>query len=159
MLTVERLKEVLHYEPSTGDFTWLKSLRVGSVGKMAGTLTQDRRVHIAVFGKVYKASRLAVLYMTGEWPLGEVDHINRIPNDDRWVNLRVVTRGQNMQNTGISTRNRTGVRNVYRVQDGYMVQVSCEQGWYRDTFPTIEQATDMANRMRTLLHGEYNAYN
>jgi hypothetical protein len=36
--------------------------------------------------------------MTGEYPEDDVDHINGIRDDNRYINLRVVTRSVNMQN-------------------------------------------------------------
>lgn len=55
-----------------------------------------------IHGYHYKASRLAWLYMTGEWPKYEMDHINHVKDDNRWVNLRDVTPAENCANrTGI----------------------------------------------------------
>jgi hypothetical protein len=49
-------------------------------------------------GHTYKLSRLAWLYMTSEWPRGEIDHANRDPTDDRFCNLREATNRQNQAN-------------------------------------------------------------
>jgi hypothetical protein len=73
MLTVTRLREVLHYDPITGIFTWLVSLS-NHVGKVAGSLDGTGRVRIRVDGREYGAHRLAWLYMTGNWPVNEIDH-------------------------------------------------------------------------------------
>ena len=39
---------------------------------------------------------------TGEWPLYEIDHINRIKTDNRWCNLRDVTCTVNLQNKPVA---------------------------------------------------------
>jgi hypothetical protein len=48
--------------------------------------------------KLYSAARLAWLYVHGEWPKNQIDHINRVRDDDRLVNLRDVTRTENQNN-------------------------------------------------------------
>jgi hypothetical protein len=54
-------------------------------------------------GKLYGAARLAWLYVHGEWPKNQIDHINRLRDDNRLVNLRDVTHTENCNN--ISTNN------------------------------------------------------
>ena len=92
-LTQDQLKQVLHYDPDTGAFTWLRS------GLVAGRARGGRgRVRITIDGQQYKAHRLAFLYMTGRWPVDQIDHINRDNSDNRWVNLREATSSQNRVN-------------------------------------------------------------
>lgn len=89
MLTAERLREVLTYCPDTGCFRW--KVRMGSraaVGAVAGTRTRAGYTQIRIDGKYYKAHRLAVLYMTGACPAGDVKCLTGTRSDDRWCNLR-----------------------------------------------------------------------
>lgn len=58
------------------------------------------------------ASRLAWLYMTGEWPQHEVDHENRVRDDNRWCNLRQATSSEQKMNTVIRSDNTSGVKGV-----------------------------------------------
>jgi hypothetical protein len=113
MLTAERLRELLHYDPSTGIFTW-RVRRCGRalVGATAGSLNADGYVHIRVDGGRYKAHRLAVLYMTGEWPVRDVDHENLCRSDNRWNNLRRATRSQNCANSRRPRNNTSGFKGV-----------------------------------------------
>ena len=98
MLTQERLKELLHYDPETGLFTRLKSLGKSKVGNIAGCLNPEGYIQIKINYVLYRAHRLAFLYMTGKLPYDDVDHINGIRHDNKWSNLRECDNSQNMHN-------------------------------------------------------------
>jgi len=104
MLTQERLKELLYYHPNTGLFTRIdlssNSVRTDLVGRLAGGPTSDGYKRINVDGRRYRAHRLVWLYMTGNWPKEEIDHKNRIRDDNRWDNIRESTSTINSQNRG-----------------------------------------------------------
>jgi len=117
MLTQEELKKFLHYEPETGMFIWLVDRGGGTkIGNIAGFIRKDGYRHIKIFSKHYLSGRLAFFYMTGKWPEHEIDHINRIRDDDRWCNLRVVTRQQNNRNQNIQKNNTSGIKGVHWIQ-------------------------------------------
>lgn len=113
-LTYDRLKEVLTYNPSTGKFIW-KELRNGGAanGDVAGSLHPDGYIYIGIDGKVYLAHRLVWLYVNGYFPEYEIDHINRIRNDNRIKNLRHVSRQCNKRNCGNRYNNKSGVKGIY----------------------------------------------
>lgn len=112
-LTQERLREVLRYDPDTGLFVWLVSTsnRV-AVGQIAGSRESYGYWVIGVDGTVYRAQRLAWLYMTGEWPPALVDHRNLDRKDNRWRNLRLATHSQNHANAGLIASNSSGHKGV-----------------------------------------------
>lgn len=97
-LTASRLRELLHYETDTGVFTRLVKSGTAKVGDVAGGLDDKGYWRIRVDGKRYLAHRLAWLYMTGEWPTGEVDHERGETGDNRWKRLRDGSRSFNQQN-------------------------------------------------------------
>ncbi len=99
-LTVERVRELFHYDPLTGIFTRL--IRAGSAmaGTIAGTQRPDSRWLLSVDGPLYLRSRLAWFYVHGEWPTPDIDHKNLDYSDDRLDNLRVATRSQNVSHRG-----------------------------------------------------------
>lgn len=98
-LTQERLKELLHYDPGTGLFTWLVcKTNATKVGDVAGSVEKKGYVVISIVNQRYKAHRLAWLYMTGKWPLDQIDHINGVKNDNRFVNFREASNIFNTQN-------------------------------------------------------------
>ena len=102
-LTQDRLRALLHYDPSTGVFTWLvqPNGRVPA-GAEAGTIDRKGYRKIQIDKRIYVAGPLAVLYMTGAFPAEgmEVDHISECgpKSDNRWTNLRVGTKSQNQHN-------------------------------------------------------------
>jgi hypothetical protein len=98
MLTQERLKEVLHYFPRTGIFRWKVNIfRRRHKGKIAGGVS-GHYITIGIDGTQYYAHRLAILYMTGEWPKNQTDHKNRNKLDNKFSNLRDVSTAKNRQN-------------------------------------------------------------
>src|ERR1700733_12078750 len=69
-LTIERLKEVLNYDPGTGVFTWAKWTNprgASRVGLKAGKTNPPGYVVIKIDERDYQAQRLAWFYMNGEW--------------------------------------------------------------------------------------------
>ena len=116
MITAERLRELLNYDPETGAFTW-RVRRPGrcKVGSAAGSIAKKRKKlyrHIELDGDAYQAHRLAWLYMTGEWPTDQVDHRNSDGLDNRWINLRAATSNENARNAKIRSDNRHGFKGV-----------------------------------------------
>lgn len=104
MLTAERLREALSYDPLTGLFTWrIRASSRAMIGQVAGTLHRYGYIQIKLDGVVYRAARLAWLYMTGAWPSGVVDHRDRARANNRWQNLRDVTVGVNNENVGLTS--------------------------------------------------------
>lgn len=97
-LTAERLRELLHYDPETGVFTWRVRRGMAVAGSVAGNLNRNGYVNIFVDGRQYKAHRLAWLFVYGEFPSADIDHINGVRNDNRIFNLRDVTTSVNMMN-------------------------------------------------------------
>ena len=93
-----RLRELLNYDPDTGVFTARVSRGAIPAGKPIGTVRRDGYLECSVDRRLYLLHRLAWCYVYGDWPTGELDHINGIKSDNRISNLRMVSRKQNMQN-------------------------------------------------------------
>ena len=108
MITVEELKLLLDYDASTGLFVW-KSDRTTTVkkGDIAGTNSYGYLV-ITIGGKRYSAHRLAWLYITGSHPIDQIDHVNGIRDDNRFLNLREVTNSENAKNSKHRINNTSG---------------------------------------------------
>lgn len=110
-LTQDELKKQLHYDPETGIFTWKINKANIKAGMEAGSISHGYR-QITFNRKVLRLHRLAFLYMEGYLPENDVDHINRIKDDNRWSNLREVNRVCNSRNCNINKNNTSGITGV-----------------------------------------------
>lgn len=125
MLTQNELKRLLEYDPESGIFTRRVSRGGMKAGSVAGCLRPYGYTSIRVGGKDYQSHRLAFLYMEGYMPENEIDHINRDPGDNRWSNLREVSRQCNIRNASVHSANKSRVKGVCwdRSRNKWMAQV------------------------------------
>lgn len=112
-ITAEIIRDILEYMPLDGIFYWRHEGRAGfnnsaifhKAGDIAGTKRKvDGRVVIRINGKLYLRYRLAWLWMTGVWPLAEIDHIDGDPTNDRFSNLREASRTKNQENLRLPSK-------------------------------------------------------
>ena len=163
MLTCGRLKELLTYDPLTGIFMWREDMPHKSGprrnGTRAGSVNNTGYYSIGIDGKYYKASRLAWLYMTGEWPSVDIDHRNRIRTDDRFENLREATQSQNSANKPAHRGKKIPFKGVYQEKSwgpGFYSVVTKNKKRYREgPFDTAEDAHQDYLTRAALMHGEF----
>lgn len=157
MITQERLKELLVYSPIEGLFFWrVDRGRLAKRGWVAGSPTSHGYIGVKIDNKLYKAHRLAFLYMVGRFPVNEVDHINGTKSDNSWANLREATKSQNLLNVGASKNNKTGVKNVYPAKNGYRVIVNVNgKQKYIGKYDDLELAELVAIEAADKYHGEF----
>lgn len=143
-LTAERLRELMHYDPETGIFTRKVSTAPNArAGDVAGTLMQIGYIAISADNKTHYAHRLAWLYVHGNWPKEQIDHINRDRADNRIANLREVTIKQNQRNLSKASNNTSGHPGVHWRSDRakWWALIESEgQKHYLGCYNTIEEA-------------------
>lgn len=154
VLTQERLKELLHYDADTGVFTWLKNRSNVKAGSLAGALRKNGYIQICLDRKFWLAHRLAWLYMTGQMPDDQVDHIDGNGINNSWLNLRPSTTKQNAENLKQLKNNSSGFRGVvyYKRTNRWMAQLQHNgKNMCLGYFLTAEQAADVARAKRAEL--------
>lgn len=156
-MNYQRLKELLSYDPATGVFRWrVKPSRAVSIDDIAGSVDRTNGYRrIALDGKKnYKAHRLAWLYVTGEWPQGDLDHINLDKDDNRIANLREATGSQNCAN---QKAKRNGLKGAYRLGQRWWQAVIVKHGkrFYLGCFATELEAHNVYSEAAKKVHGEF----
>ena len=129
ILTQVELKRLLHYNQNTGLFTrkvrTANCMKVGDIAGYVNTHKDGKKyVVVRVNTKKYYAHILAVLYMTGWLPKGEVDHDDGDGTNNRWGNINDVTSSDNRKNRRMPSNNSTGCVGVYLRKDKYFVSIS-----------------------------------
>jgi hypothetical protein len=155
-LSANRLRKLLNYAPATGVFRWRVLKGGNNVGTVAGSIHPPKGYRqICIDGKIYRANRLAWLYMTGKWPKLEIGYINHKTSDTRWANLRAMTPSQ--RGATSRRRNKLGVRGVWITKSGKYVahiKVAGEKK-YLGLFDTIEKASVAYTRAAKDAFGQF----
>lgn len=159
MLTHERLIHLLDYDPKTGLFTW-RSRRNwrAPAGSIAGCVNQSGYRHIIIDGVEHKAHRLALFWMEGAWPDGDVDHRNGVTDDNRYLNLRPATKSQNIANSKLRRDNKSGFKGVcLEPSTGkWMANINKDKKrHYLGLFSTPEEAHAAYVAAAKKLHGQF----
>jgi hypothetical protein len=129
--TQARLKELFDYNPDTGEFTRL--ITTGNNGKAkAGMVIKGNKdthghLQLSVDNVSYRAHRLAWVWMHGVIELDmQIDHINRIKDDNRACNLRLVTASENKQNTKRQINNTSGCSGVSKQHNKWNASIKIQ---------------------------------
>ena len=136
---INMVREVLHYCPDTGRFTWVARRFGVTTGKEAGTEHKGYR-RIKIFGKLILAHRLAWAMHHGKWPDDEIDHINRNRSDNRIANLREASRSGNMVNRKYP-KGASGVTGVSKHRCGWQAHIRINNRTvHLGLFKTVKEA-------------------
>ncbi|WP_034689891.1 HNH endonuclease [Acidovorax sp. MR-S7] len=154
-LTAARLRHLLDFDACTGVFRWrIKWYRMNP-GDIAGTPDGRGYQSIMISRKGYRSHRLAWLHVYGEWPDGDIDHINGDRSDNRITNLRVCTNAENGQNRGLNKNNKSGYVGVsFNAQSGkWQAHIHADGRRHRlGEFSVKEDAASAYARAKENLH-------
>lgn len=146
MHTVENLRANYIYNPETGLF-----VRKARPWRTCGTVRKDGYVVINWNYKLHLAHRMAWLYVYGEWPTQEIDHIDRNPTNNAISNLRDVPRWFNKLNVDPQSNNTSGYIGIDRFEGRWRARC-CEE--HLGLFATLEEAVQAYSlRRNELMYG------
>lgn len=164
-LTAEEIRELFTYDPEEGLLRWRKSSgRHGRIpaGTVAGGTSSNAEGYrnVNVRRKLYRASRLIWVFMTGEWPPHQVDHEDRDTGNDKWKNLRLATGSQNKANCGKYKGKSSLLKGVQAVQKARSIRyraIVTKNGVreHLGYFDTEELAHAAYLKRAQELHGEF----
>lgn len=153
-LTAEQLRRAIKYDPDTGLFCRHRATPKRPAVPYGGSPNNWGHLRIFVCGNLHQAHRLAWLYMTGEWPIHEIDHVNGTKSDNRWANLRDVDRRTNQENQREAfATSQTGVLGVSLRDGKYWARIKSQGKMrYLGTFDTSEEAHAAYVQAKRLAH-------
>ncbi len=152
-VSLDRLKELLDYDPETGIFRWkIRTSNKVQVGDIAGSVDNKGYTKICIGGHRYPASALAWLYMHGE--LAMCDHEDNNPGNDAIANLRKATYSQNNHRKytynplgHVGVRFRSGRYHAHIRIDGRITRVG--------SYDTVEEAAQAYKEAATKHFGGF----
>lgn len=155
MKRLERFAAILAYDPETGILTWReKPSRGVKKGAVAGEEKKEGYRRIKLGGEYEYAHRIAWFIMTGKAPNQEIDHLNTIRSDNRWVNLREATSTTNKQNRRKArSDSKTGVLGATPNKKGFMAKIRVDgKSIYLGTYSTTKRAHAIYVAAKRKLH-------
>lgn len=158
-LTADALRKRVRYEPETGLFFANKAFGKLPAGRQLGYVCKDTGyLVISLNHRIYKAHRLAWLYMTGSWPIDRIDHINGVKLENRFSNLREATdAGNNHNRHRAQSNNKFGLHGVYVHPKGkFLAHIRVnKKKIHLGSFDTPEQAVSAYLAAKLIHHPEY----
>lgn len=156
-LTQQQLKSVIKYVPICGLFLYTKNYP-GTLkgGTVASRHAADGYEYVSIYGKSYRAHRVAWLYTYGEWPPSQIDHVDGNPSNNRLENLRLATNAQNQQNRKIASNNTSGAKGVTKTGERFSARIGIGgKSKHLGTFGTVNAAADAYKAAAEELFGEF----
>lgn len=168
---LERCRTLLSYEPTTGLLTWktrvagasereLKRWNSRYAGKVACGNARTRSGHqqMHIDGRMYYAHRVIWLMITGAEPIEQVDHVNGDPDDNKWVNLRLASHADNVNNSGLRSNNNSGHKGVHwsRASKKWHAQIGVNRRkLHLGLYEEIDDAVAAYRVAAQVCHGEF----
>jgi hypothetical protein len=158
IITADEVRRVFHYDPYKGSFSRIVAgpgIKNKYLGVPLGCPDKKGHMRIGYKRRHYKLHRLIWLYMTGEWPAEQIDHINRDPTDNRWCNLREASHAENIWNQARRDGRRRGAYLCIRTgQYASAIRNSGKTTWL-GRFDTEDEAAAAYEAAARRLRGEF----
>tara|TARA_R110002167_G_scaffold343325_1_gene552328 strand:- start:96 stop:581 length:486 start_codon:yes stop_codon:yes gene_type:complete len=140
----EMVRDLFEYRED--NLYWLKTGKGrGDTSKPAGTVNAKGYRRITVKSNRYYAHRLIWLYVNGDFPDNDIDHINGRPLDNRIENLRDATGEENNKNAKKRCDNTSGHVGVHwcKAVEKWMAKIAVDgERKYLGVFNILEDAVE-----------------
>lgn len=150
--------QAFRYDPDSGFFFWKNSNRPSKNGFRADFSYIHGHRAVSRKQQHYFAHRVAWLHMTGQWPKCQIDHINRVRDDNRFCNLREADNAQNNVNRPATAKSSTGIKGVYwkKSEQKWLAQITVSgKSRHLGYFDSKDGAAAAYAGAAQLLHGEF----
>jgi len=155
-LTQAQVRALFDYDPKTGVVLRKSSSLIDPRFKrVVGDLNTRGYLSVWIKPKRYQLHRIIWLWVYGVWPTKNIDHINRVPNDNRLSNLREASQLENMHNRSKSTRNWSGYIGVhwYPERCKWQAQISADgHKHHLGYFDSLELASAAYQAAKLIYH-------
>lgn len=155
LLTQKDVRDLFYYNENTGVFLWRIKTSNIKPGMRAGCDNGYGYIQVSIRNNLYLQHRLVWLYVYGEFPPYDIDHINGIRDDNRITNLRKCTRSENFQNLSMRKTNKSGYIGVswHKKSGKWRSYISCNnKTTHLGLFDTPEEASKAYLKAKSDLH-------
>jgi hypothetical protein len=112
-ITQAEVRKWFSYNKKTGILRWkLSPMNRINIGDIAGNKNPKGYLIVGFKYKHCRVHRLIWLGMKGYLPENEIDHINKIKDDNRWKNLREVSNQCNQRNSKVGNKSKSGIKGI-----------------------------------------------
>ena len=153
MITQSELKDMFDYKD--GQLLSKQKSKRRNAGDVLGTINSNGYLTASVNGKVYRVHRLIYLWHNGYMP-SQIDHINRVRDDNRIENLRPCTTQENSYNKKVTSE--SGVKGVHwhKQISRWVASIRANgRNIHLGTFVDKELAISIASTARNKLHKDF----
>lgn len=157
-MAAELARSLFHYDADTGLLRWKVRNGTRSAGSIAGTLTKLGYIRVMYGQQSHMAHCIAWTIVHGEWPTTDLDHIDRVRDNNRLSNLRVAGKIKNAWNRRISKVNTSGATGVRLRKQRGKWQASVRMAGntiYLGHFDSVNAAAEARRVAVQRLHGEF----
>jgi len=160
--SLEVLRHLFVYEPDTGVLLWRVRPHVmakrSAPGSEAGTVGAHGYRVVKVGEKYYYVHRIIWKIQTSADPVDQIDHIDGVRSNNKWVNLREADNGKNRWNIGLQKNNKSGVKGVFREHGigPWVAVISVNKRQIRlGRFSSFDAAVAVRRNAEAEMHGEF----
>ena len=152
------IRGLLDYNTESGLLTWkVDRSKLTKAGSLASTMESKGYMRVKLAGKHMKAHRVAWLHVHGEWPNGDIDHINGARSDNRICNLRIASREQNTRNIKKHADGKSPYKGVtlHKQSQKWQAQLGGVLAKYLGIFSNPDDAAKAYDKAALAAYGEF----